>query len=68
MQSAWDNNGSSGAAGAFDFEAYARQGTTHQGNGGAFGGGAPRQDSSSEEEGETNKFPMIKIDMSSYGY
>ncbi|KAI6229841.1 hypothetical protein M3Y99_01131900 [Aphelenchoides fujianensis] len=50
------------AAGGFDFEAYARQG-----NGGAFGG-APRQDSSSEEEEDNSKFPVISIDMSSYGY
>jgi hypothetical protein len=63
MQSAWDNNG--GGAGTFDFESYARQGV--HGNGGAFGG-APRQDSSSEEEPDTDKFPTIKIDMNSYGY
>ncbi|KAI6237690.1 putative stoned B-like protein [Aphelenchoides besseyi] len=50
--------------GGFDFDAYARQG-----NGGTLESTA-RRDSSSEEEDDDDKskFPMIQIDMSSYGY
>lgn len=61
VHTGWDNGGA--PSGGFDFDSYA-----HQGNGGAHAATQRQGSSSEEEDDDKSKFPMIQIDMSSYGY